>query len=513
MSFENYLKEISVNMYKTYQEFQKGYFIPSCAAILLNLKRHFLKEELINFDKILKNRKQHPLWYSTLLHEIIHCYQILGSSVGTIEFFAFQMQKEILAEFIKEIGASKSSADHFMNNRVFYQNCREIYDLRPWQEIRVLFRKNSYREYLPRVKDFINCFYEVRNYFAAVHEKETGVKVFDDLKLYKEQIEVANWFIDSVGPAITNGPEALRIASKNHCFNWNECLLFIPSYAIIEGYARLHESIHIGLRLKNNHSRESFADDIFKNYVNKKYEGIYGALFHLFCEHLTWLFNEKNIEDFNLTMLSIYELSLMTMLHPRLLFLKKNMSLGEILLPLRFQRLFCFFVENKISFLTFYSKGATLTDVLDKICEEMSWPKYSYCLKLIYELYDSSTYKDFYFSMLAKKIIKQKMDGDPLLNVFLNKPFMPVPVFFNDSILKPNLFETNEISPEEIFDIVLHDLIEDAFFQELVFGDNFKNTVELLRRMSIINNSKKSIITFLERNGYINFINPKDILT
>lgn len=535
MDFHDYMRSIAQDgLPGVYNDQEYGRFLPSCGLIELyiSLDEYEKKKGYIyDLEDFLKNKSRLHSWLFSYLHEICHCYQVMGSSLGSLHVILFDLLGLYDLE-LKELYKANPNITYFdlykknigadILERI--ENFKTVYDIRCLVNSGCIpYQQNKY--YVPRIGDFVDTFYrgvfytslwrDRRNFEELVRSKETN-SLIDDL------MGGEDWPIDSVfsleGYELEQKGKYLK---ENWGYNKPENAIIIPSHAIVEGYARHTEKIFERTYYSEKASSE---DDLASLEIymllDHKGRGIYGAANDILRHFLGWIETERGINEYFDTVSAIYELALMTRYHPALFFLDDNPRLYEFLVPLRFQRLLNFFIEERSSISTYCDPTVNLLEGLDTICTKVGFLEYSKCLEEIYELHKIVMFEKVYPSILICEVIKRKLNGSAFYDTLkegdhnigvvtlLKDGACSLPTKFSEEIVS-NLEDEgydieNEIGSAQS-DAFEHIIFEQSL-EDLVLNADFKKTKSLYSEFYDEDFGREAIRDMIKMDGLSDFM-------
>ena len=525
LPFKVYVARQSVEQISTFQSSDKGYYIPSYPLMILNFSFSDYKREfkgILESGDLSRNKlKDFPLYFSTVIHEIIHCYHIAGTTVGSLYYLSSWFQSLALEEFINDVEKNPNNYEVFKKFRYgFIQSVEYLHDWELWQNIKCLFGAGyDSKHFLPTIKDFTSSIaFSLENFFAIY--KHHANKDIDFHDCISEILAGLIWQADDCIDYLVRPTDLVDSQNvfkrRNYFLHPVTLKLFTPTRSIIEGYARLCELDNIALTWARCRPIENIFNGIGKSeyleIVKRKTQGIYGATVAILMkllDHCDW-------EPFQKTALSIYELSLMTRFHPMLLFEGKKPALEELLVPFRFRALINYFVENKSSINDFCNPDENLIDGLDQVCDELGWMKYSDSLQKLLEFYRLEPWSERYEGFISRYIIQKKLNGDIFISDIYKAGTPPIIMMFDDTILYPDkrIFTNHDGVLNKLFLKAIYNFMRDIFSRELFFRSDFTYTKSNFRKYILDQdgNSGNAKRHFMKLR-FSNFIKPEEMFS
>ena len=306
----------------------------------------------------------------------------------------------------------------------------------------------------------------------------------------------------------------------------------INTHSILEDYTKLCVYfIELGFfKIFNNSSVSSrrripLCDNFLTNIIDVLDDLNKETSFTILRQKLGWIITQKSYADFFYTCMAIYDLSLMTRFHPLLLFRKQELTIDELIIPFRFNRLIKFFNDNNSTIYDYCDPFTEQWKGFDKICRELKWFSFSECMESIYDLYDLSSYRDTYYGILSRKIVRrreirrtEKTEEEIRRRTKMgrkenDKPYpvgyLPTLVFFDDLLImfKEDGMPTGYgIEKRAILKKAIYDFVSWTFFAELFDNgshDGFKDTKRILNKMSP---EQFDVKGFLKESGIGNYV-------
>ena len=531
--FENHINK-STNNIVSVQDSSKGFYMPELSAVVMNVDYKEVMDEYMNLGEFFSqyDPQNNPMWFSSLFHEMSHYYTISGTSLGGIHALAWWAQKHQIENFIEDMAVESPDAikQFIAQKKTYIKRYGSIKDWRLWQNIKCLFT-GGYDEYLDfgymrKVSDFSASLYHAIAIFSIINEKQSNSNTvgFDDLNklLFLDMAQCGDVYIDYLFSVEDFGGSFDKAI---HDFSDEESLIsdlllsyYVPSSAIIEGYARWCEWFNfIYAMRKKDPSKYMLTDskkEKFNSYQKHKWEGVYGLTTSIMSFHFIDLAKE-NMEDFRDTISAIYELSLMTRLHPALLPLNKKPRLNEIIISQRFRILLSYFFTKKESLYNLCGKDGDFVSGLDKVCSDLGWIKYSESLEALRSFYSHESWRDFYPFVVNRMIIENKLKGN--LFIYKGEDFNNIPsyIIFNDTILLPDIsyYPDLNIGEQDRGFSFLKGITQNIFSQELFCMDGFDYTKKFLRRCYFINKNDKDFLSeLINQKGLSLFLDVNDII-
>jgi len=277
--------------------------------------------------------------------------------------------------------------------------------------------------------------------------------------------------------------------NRIHSYNKNDNAIVLPTYIIIEGYANFCEHF-IPISFNNNDNTGYFIEEYFRKYYGKekRKSGVYNATQQLL--KLLYPIHEKKkaTHTFGKTCLFIYELSLLTRLHPALLFSDNLPDITELFVPLRFARLMSFFYENEVVLEDF---GGNKTDIgiMNEICDVLGWPSYFNTMHKLWSFVERyrGDDRDPYFYDLGDILFEYKIWGGSKFKCNPVEYWKEIPVYcYNEGSNSMSYDENLYCSGFYDKDIVLHyfdTFLKNVCATEFIKKDfTFKNTKAYLQK-------------------------------
>jgi len=362
---------------------------------------HFPVRSMLRKGRAKKVSKQ-LLEFLALAHENLHCYHILGSTLGSI----YALSSEFRFDAVNDLLTSDSPDLELIYRKMSFAN-----------ELFCLYYNTRNNEYLPKIKNFEETLIQVIKVLQDLYEDLYGkddsilahiVPLIDEIKKYSEEYPDVLFPQDFFSDDVT-------LLGKIHAFAPAANAFVLPTNSIIEGYAEFAESF-----FEFHFSSEPILKKTLKYYdkikSGKKYSshGVYKASNQLLNLLLGGIEKRRStkVEPTDIyTYQAIYEISLMTRLHPALLFDKElpPPKLEEIFIPKRFAILFMTFAENNYTINDFCDPFRNFLSGLDAICELLGWPSYSSSLSKLKKYYSHKAFEESYFSNLSGTIIHNKL--------------------------------------------------------------------------------------------------------
>ena len=493
-----------------------GTFRPSCGLIEMNISfdEYSRRREDISNAEYYKNwTPDSHLWPFTYLHELCHCYQIMGSSLGSLNVITHDLlsfyQDDILNYY-----SDYPEDDYFSlyRNNVDSEVIEAVESFKTPYDIRAFIDGScspyfQSRYYIPKIKDYLHSFYRGIFYIHIWRDHHDLIEISES----SEQINLVNEIkkdksrlIDLRIPWSGDIERIMRksIFEKNFCFNKVENALIIPTHAIVEGYARHTECVFRGYNNSRFDGSISCPSDLHQinDGINKslqeKMAGIYGVVNEILEAFLGWIEKEKGIIEYFDTCSAIYELSLMTRYHPSLFDLEgwPDPKIEECLIPLRFKKVLNYFVDKKKSISDFCDPEKNMLKGLDNICSQIEFVEYSKCLEALYEQHRFKMFEYIYPNSLICEIIRQKLNSHPFFDHWnIKEGILPVVTLFDDGIHyspsesfeelvvnnESDYPDINEFDDENLKETSYLRMIKEQTFEEIILRTDFKKTKAL----------------------------------
>ncbi len=523
--FEYYVSTQSMQKLSSICDFSKGFYYPLAPSIHLNFKFSELTNEATSLFITNNQRKSSiniPDKYNTYIHEIAHAYQFLGSSLGSVYNLCSNFQIISFDEFL-----SKNQESYGLNYNMLQESrpLSRIVDkyITKWfcyQNFRTIFEGDyTSGNYTPALKDYSQTIKTIADDFFNLYnihnpKRNNKIKISKLLfqlldssdmyfDLFFDHIELFSAYGKEYGSSYPLGPGGLG--------------LFISTKSIIEGYARLCEILFshkiILPHWQDNENSVFPKRSEYSSSIENKLIGEYGHSFVLLYNYL------KSSKDNIILFISIvvHELSLMTRLHPALLFEGEDPNLEEILIPMRFNRLLDLFGRKKASFEDFGGFSVSPIEFMDRICKELGWLSYTSSLKRLIEFNSTSGLSDTYFGKLSSLILEMKITGKLSIFDILENGCPPIPIFLeNESTFIQNEKYANflaSINPNEILDITITNFLKDIFSKELIWGSDCSQTKALIKKYVMTEKTTKNDIEqVLQKLRFSDFIKSNELI-
>ena len=522
--FDDYINTETLETITSRIDNKKGAFIPYCGIIVLDCTLAQLKDEFKKKDAVFSDKpsSDSELLHRTLYHETIHSYHLMGSSLGALlKISASYCSSALIDYFDKYPFPPDMSFKKYKEIRKYDVN-EDLVTLWKWTNLIInLFTSTNRSLYLPQIKDYSAAIYETMELYCSMYKEHTGKEInFDNFvqPLLKELVLSGDLypFISLLAPA---EKELINDWKKHYCFNSKINAVCLSEHAIIEGYAKLYELFTLDKHIFESNLKGVSSESINLMLLNKL-EGIYSVTITQMFEDLNWIIDERGTDEYINTCFSIYELSLMTRFHPYLLFENENISLSELLIPMRFAKLHDFFSENRfsISDFCFSNSSSKMLDGLDRLCHRLGWLKYSDCLKSVYALHDRPLFKNPYYSQYSRYIIEKKLEGNLFGPNFRADPELKHPaIIFNDGMMYSMMYNSSNEENKNKFGQQLidatHDLVYYIYGFEMFTQDNLDRTKHWLRKFASFDCiDKKNFEQYVKSDLYPLFIDPNEIL-
>jgi hypothetical protein len=437
-NFFNYLMQDHMS---THNDSAKANFVTQCGLVIMDVDVETFQSELKifrenKFPEIQKLLKNSSPWFTSLLHECLHCYHLLGTTTGWAEYFFSTKQNELISTCISQFKEAvkediRKSNDHYNEIR---RNCnsftiaRYIFQLRPLfgSSIDVNVTRNKY--HIPKVGDFFTPLTYGLHHFRHLSrfKKINFSKIIDEFSL-----ESAKSMRQPVDFAL-KGDIFSNIYKNSYNFVVRDNALYLSTKSIIEGYARLQEGYLFGYAVMDSTTSYDTFSDLLKelsreqasNYLTEfvkrlrigievKEQGIYKDAIVILKHALGFILKKKDINEYYQTCFAVFELTLMTRFTPNTVFKKdpSPLNLNELLIPYRFIAVLKYFLDNDRSISDVGNAKSTDIDRLDIICEALGWVKYSYLLTEIEELYLNGSVGNKFVNKLGSEVIKKKKNN------------------------------------------------------------------------------------------------------
>jgi len=517
--FDKYIERQASSQFYNLQDTGKGHFLPSSGVVLINLAYTKYDYEEFQLSRGANNSLlfDEPIWWSTFFHEWIHCYNILGSSLGALYNYAYWMQNTAI---VSSLNAFKKTDNLDLNEIRDYKEryMRQFPKLRLWelcQGLCCLFGNGYDRLFSPKVKDYGFILYTfANNFFEEEKENSISYDQFNTIvdKLCRDIVSYGDKYVDLFLEGQINDSE-FDFFQKDNGFNSKEKAFILPARAILESYARLCEKVGLekGLgEIRVVSGKYSEIDKLFNKVYHEKFTGIYFDALRYLEVKLNWILEEYGKEQFHNTCFAIFELSLMTRLHPNLLFKTNKISLEEILIQWRFKRLVDHFRESKSEVLKFFIYKKPIIIKLDEICRDLDWICYSDCLKAIADYYDSTTY----YGSLTKHIVSKKLKGEVFLTNMIDGMKLPILTILDEACIYPteNYFGKAVFDDDNFFKNVVNTIIDDFFCGEFFCNNDFEATKYSINKfLSHPKLSKKHFLNYFKTRNYNLYLDIENI--
>jgi hypothetical protein len=280
----------------------------------------------------------------------------------------------------------------------------------------------------------------------------------------------------------------------NYCLLGGEEAWLIPTRAVVEGYAKLIESL---MKKTDSDILELPNFDVDKIF-QVDCTGIYGVTNSLLFSVLGSYMKFGTIEYIH-TCFAIYELSLMSRLYPDLLIRQDKLSYKELFVPHRFGTVLFHLADRKKSIYDYCSSKANIGNGLDAICDELNWMRYSDCLQ---HLFNDVDFFDEYLNSMVKNIIAEKLKGQIYpFNISFKDVLESheIIVAFNESLSIPTEYKDKGLA---LCVSRVISLIKDFFLRYALFDRDFNEMV------GIINKYMKG---FFDRSTIKNILNKEGL--
>ena len=523
-AFERYIKRQSATQISSYEEKEKAFFFPSPPSIILNFNSSEYDNEFekkSQYERARKFDQGYSPNFSTIFHEYCHCYNILGTSLGSLLFFISTFQRELISKHLKSENSKfgyNTEKDLSKKNKFHKIHSKTINHLEAWLRLKVLTGNDFDYRFHPFVKDYFALIDWVINSFFNIYKNLFGHfinfhKQTD--RLYRDLVKHADHFIDARFSC--DEDKFIEIPTRSSIAEG----FLVPTMTIIEGYAKWCEIGNL-----RNMAAYAYDDpnpllikDKLEDIENKKFrDSTYAFVMNMPAQILDWI---DDFDDFKDTCSAIFELSLMTRLHPLLLFEGPPPKLEELLIPFRFRRLMIFFSENKVSLKSLCKNQYDRIEGLDIICKELGWLEYSSALKILLKMYQTSILNERYDSNLASFIIKKKLKGDVFLYHHIDALEIPCVLIFQDILEVSGHLDFQLAYTQyggdicESFPVFISDIITEVFSREFMVGNGFDKTIFMIKRLFMTSDKKtatrEEIEYFLKKCGYLPFIKADEI--
>ena len=437
----------------------------------------------------------------SLAHEHLHCYNILGSSLASIYAFSSLFRFDAVNELL----TSGNPDLELFNRKVGLAN-----------ELFCLFYDTRNNEYLPRIKDFEETLIRYIKFVQDWHEDLYGkddssqehiVPLVEEIRSCSEEFPDLLFPLDSFPQRIANSIEKIL------AFDPAKNAFVLPTISLVEGYAQFAENF-----FDFHFSHKKRLKKTLQYYEKLKSRRIYRSVetYKASNQLLNLLLaviekkrgSESEATDIY-TFQAIYEISLMSRLHPALLFDKElpPPKLEEIFIPKRFTKLFIAFAENECTISDFCNPFRNFLSGLDEICELVGWPPYSKTLTILEGYYKSDkAFEGTYFGNLCGTIIHNKLRYKQF---FLHNPgdlVDELPIFtFNEHtksfrgierLEEDGYFEISEFL--HIAKVLIYDTFALEFQNNANSYEKTKYYIDLLFSADVLKDFKKD---FVEQSG------------
>lgn len=473
----------------------KGKYIPNSCLILINSK---FQDYLKKFDSFNLKKPQEILFNNqneigqSMIHEFMHCFHAMTSPLGIMDIICSGKQNYWLMEFLQTIDEYNDLPfEKYKNDRVLDRiYSKEFNSWLSYQKFLNCFKGVIRNKYVPRVKDYANSIHYVMCAYSDIYEKVSGrkanfknmsYKLSEELVIMGEQLLVTSLFYF--------GSESRNSWRKQFSYNENYDCVFLTTHAILEGYAKLIEFYIDNLEQIDYCDAVDTENEIWKKLADYL-SGIYSVTVTNVINDLHWILEERGIKEFIFTCFSAYEIALMTRFHPILLYESDAISLSEILIPRRYMKVVNFFSESKVSISDFIPESENVNQqiiqALDKICDEISFLRYSVCLEKTSAFYDSDVLGNDYYSILGKFYCDYKQKVDIFGVEIRRHPIHPI-VFFNDVVIVPTALK-DKVSQNNFLFFSIMDYVLSIYGYNIVSGEGLELTKKIIKFFSNIQN-------------------------
>jgi len=519
LPFENFIKRTVLSKLQGFEDQGRAIFFPASPSVWFNTSVRSFEHE---GELLVRQRKEGMflvdrtnMFFSSLYHEVFHCYSILGSSLGFLYNFTSSLQKSIIEKILKSVD----------NLSLYDTHSPDIESsLEAWyliQELDTLFHGTMDSLHISQLKDFsvaLHNFVDItklHNVYSKrllsdydVNTREVEFQLLEEILLYGKIFPDA--LIIDQNSLLPDTPDAPYYNPKLNCY-------VIPTNQIIDGYANHLETLILMYNMLPLFQNKRDLEKALSSLTEERWSDDYKSADRFLEHYLRFTNATKSADEFHATCLCIYELSLMTRLHPYLLYRNEKLSIDEILVPRRFSSLVTYFSKNMVSISDFCDPSKDVMKGLDRICSELNWVKYSDCLKEILALYDTDQFKGNYFAWLSKYIINKKLNGEIFPGDYNYLAFeFPIPLFFDDNVQwhSFDLLEENGFSKRYLYWKIIDSVIKQVLGKEIVCGNSIDHTKHYLRKLaSIPAIGPKEINKYLERNGLDRFLTLDETLS
>ena len=482
MDLSGFLKYQNNNYLSVYNDSEYGLYIPSRGLIVINTELEKYNQGLTifsDYSKIEGYLKGHYLWVSSVFHEMMHCYQLLGSTTGYLEALFSSIQLKMIESFLFSFAKSNQENIFSYRNYIFNgQKNHPIIYFGSYAKLRCLFgysadfKKTYSKYYLPKISDFENELLSFANTFLQTFRNK-GLNIKKILQDFQKDLSLNS--LRPVDYIVEDYP-----LTNDYCYNHKEHALHISPRAIIEGYARFEEMMKIDHAFTYSYLKKDKYSDKIKKLIRdimfgagidlgkEKIKGIYSSVLNLLSYKLSDFIDDY--KDLFKTIHSIFKLTLMTRLSPASAFIdeSKPLKLEEIIITYRFQKLLEFFIERQCSVSSIGDQNLNEFERLDFICDQLGWVRYTDSLKGLNDLYcNRLLIYDPYINQVGKEITQQRMGGRFIKNV--DGTFVPAVLIFNDNIRSAATPAHNY--PDDALKLAILD------FQKNIFLDLISNDI------------------------------------
>lgn len=517
LPFESFIKRNVLSTFQGFEDQGRAIFFPPSPSVWFNASVTNFEHE---GELLVRQRKEGKflvdstnMFFSSLYHEVFHCYSILGSSLGFLYHYTSYLQKLLTENILKSV--DNLSLYDIYNPDI--QNYLEVWYLA--QELDTLFHSTMDSLHISQLKDFSVSLY---NFLVAtkfhhdirisldcdVNIREVEFQLFNEILLYGKSFPDA-LKIDPNSP-LPDMPDAPYYNPNLNCY-------VMPTNQIIDGYANHIETLVLMYDMLPLFQDKKDLRKVLSSLTEERWGDDYKSANKFLAHYLCLINATKSADEVNATCLCIYELSLMTRLHPYLLYKNEELNIDEILVPRRYSTLVTYFSKNMTSISDFCDPSKDLMKGLDRICSELNWLKYSDCLKEIYALYDTNLFKGDYFAWLSRYIINKKLNGEIFPGNYNYLAFeFPIPLFFDDNVQwhRFDLLEQSGFSKQYLYWEIIDSVIKHVLGKEMVCGNSIDHTKHYLRKLAIIPAiGPKEINKYLKNNGLDRFLNLDEILS